>query len=62
MANYQEDATYSETGETFKDKDCRVLSLSLGREGSWEALITEVCCSLLRGSGPSQTLARKSEA
>ena len=32
MANYQEDATYSETGETFKDKDCRVLSLSLGRE------------------------------
>lgn len=32
MANYQEDATYSETGETFKDKDCRVLSLSMGME------------------------------
>lgn len=32
MANYQEYATYSETGETFKDKDCHVLSLSFENE------------------------------
>lgn len=33
MANYQEYATYSETGETFKDKDCHVLSLSFENGG-----------------------------
>lgn len=36
MASYQEYATYSETGETFKDKDCQVLSLSFEEEGKVE--------------------------
>ena len=42
MANYQEYATYSETGETFKDKDCQVLSVSFEKEeGGNERLCTK---------------------
>lgn len=32
MASDQEYATYSETGETFKDKGCQVLSVRLAEE------------------------------
>lgn len=39
MASDQEYATYSETGETFKDKGCQVLSLSLEEErGGWKVV------------------------
>lgn len=46
MASYQEYATYSETGETFKDKDCQVLSLSFEEEGKVEG---RLCMKGARG-------------
>jgi len=52
MANTQEYATYSEMGETFKDKDCQVLSLSSAEEGGGHA---RLCAKGGKGTEGSNT-------